>query len=214
MDRLGQRHRRSHGRNCRRRSELAPSETTRAHRTRDRQWTDLPDVRMGDADLPICQASSKTDREQAARLETCGRLAGAERFDACQRTSASPTARAKEHHHQALRDRQPALAQTLAEEQTARMLRCASAAVRGHHPYAYQRAADARERGHRALSRREGISRPPRLRRPDRQDPRPAHPRERGLGALQARPWHRSPANRRGAGHKPRAVGHHRAARV
>ena len=91
-------------------------------------------------------------------------------------------------------------------------LRAARSPPRRHHPHPHRRAADARQRGDRALSRREGGARAARLRRPDRQDPRPALARERGLGALQARPRHRSSADRRGAGYEPGAVGHHRAA--
>ena len=52
-----------------------------------------------------------------------------------------------------------------------------------------------------------GPARPARLRRPHRQSPVPAPRGPRGLGALQARPGHRSRADRRGAGHEPEAMG-------
>ena len=109
------------------------------------------------------------------------------------------------------RDKHPDLCKRFARRAGAR-LRAARSAPRRHRPHPHRRAADARRRRDRALSRREGSARPARLRRPHRQDPRPARARERGLGALQARPRHRPPPDRRGAGHQPGAVGHHRAA--
>ena len=74
-------------------------------------------------------------------------------------------------------------------------------------------AAHRRLRGAGALPRRKGAARSRRLRRPDRQDAGAARQRRRRLGPLQARPRHRPPADRRGAGYERQAVGDHPAPR-
>ena len=103
----------------------------------------------------------------------------------------------------------PAIAQQLADEQTrlvALIARQRAIAIRDRTVALLTIADD----GAGTLSRREGPPRAARLRRPDRQDAQHARPRRVGLGALQARSRHRSCADRRGAGHEPGAMGHHR----
>ena len=159
------------------------------------------------------KAQDRPRSEQCERLTSAAQATGSERIAALSpvfctgRRLARANVVTQAHRATSIRTS----AQRLLDEQK-RVCALLERRPRRHHPHPHRRAADARQRGHRALSRREGSARPARLRRPDRQDPRPAHPRERGLGALQARPRHRSPPDRRGAGYEPGAMGHHRAA--
>ncbi len=194
---------------------IKPRRYARRGRGRDRRRSTLAACANGHPRRRCCAQSSKNDQDQGARLTEALAGAGSTRIEAYISVFFSPTraSRANRSSRRRLRKNASRSGQWLRRRTGAHAVALRKAArradARPHHG-----AAHARDRDDRALSaprkNRRGLL---------DYDDLITHTRtllervECGLGALQARPRHRPSADRRGAGHEPRAMGHHQAVR-